>query len=56
MPFTNEEIRKSFNDEIAEKEDLIDYWAKDENYPKDTYDYSTDDYNDYEYQQDLYNN
>lgn len=54
MPFTDEEIFENFQEEVAEKEGMLKHWAKDSDYPHKEYDYSSDDLNDYEYQQDLY--
>ena len=55
MTFEDKEIIENITEEISDKADLIKDWPKngESGYPHDDYDYSTDDQNDYEYQQDL---
>ena len=53
--FTDEEIFKSHLEDILEKERNAKRWKQNINdYPHTGYDYSTDDFDDFEYQQDLY--
>ena len=54
MAFKDEDIMDSYLEELIEKENEINRWGKDRDYPHDNYDYSTDDPNNFDYQQDMY--
>jgi hypothetical protein len=53
--FKDEDIFEAYLEEIVEIEKFTKRWdTRDNSYPHKNYDYSTDDLDDYEYQQDLY--
>ena len=54
MTFKDEDIFNEYLKEIEEKKQQIKYWKRQSGYPHRNYDYGTDDFDDYEYQQDQY--